>query len=122
MNVKKSYLIVLAIFWLVFWAWSLFRIQDNRDTVCPTCQQSERIREYQSEIINQLDGIKQGIGTAIDRVERAEKRIDTITESVSRIQEQNSNIYESVTESQRRIADSKRILEEVGKTKQTHKE
>lgn len=117
MNDKKIYFIVIAILVFIFGAWLLCRVRDNGDTVQSTYEQSERIGDHQSEVIEQLSNIKHGIDSAIERVEQAEGRIDTITESANRIQEQNSVIYESIGASQQRIADSKRILEEIRKTK-----
>lgn len=117
MNVKKIYFIVIVILVFIFGAWLLCRIHNNGDAIQSTYEQSERIRDHQSEVIGQLSNIQHGIDSAIERVEQAEERVDRITESAIRIQERNSVIYESVRESQQRIADSKRILEEIGKTK-----
>lgn len=116
MNDKKNYFIAVGI--LVFLCtWLLCRVYNNGISIQSAYEQSERVREYQSEIIRQLSRVEQGISTDIERIKRAEERTETITDSAIGIQEHNSNIYNAIRDSQQRITDSKRILEEIGKTK-----
>lgn len=114
---KKIYFTISFLFILIFGSMLLFGIYNNSRPVQSVSDQLERVGEYQSDTIRQLNEVECGISANIERVKQAEERAETITESAIGIQEQNSNIYESIRESQQRIADSKRILEEIRKTK-----
>ena len=119
--VNKKTIIVCLICVLigVFIGWKLFGadIHDNGNTANTVREQLERTGEYQSDAIERIRGVRDGLTESIEAVNRAEERTDRITESAKDLQDRNTRINNAIRESQSRVTESLNIIEAIRATK-----
>lgn len=118
-NKKTIIVCIICVLIGVFIGWKLFRtdIYDNGNTANTTREQLERTGEYQSDAIERIGGVRDGLTESIEAVNRAEERIDRITESAKDLQDRNREYIDSIRESQSRVEESLNIIEAIRATK-----
>ena len=118
-NKKTIIMCIICVLVGVFIGWKLFRtdIHDNGNTTNTTREQLERTGEYQSDAIERIGGVRDGLTESIEAVNRAEERTDRITESAKDLQDRNTRINNAIRESQSRVEESLNIIEAIRATK-----
>lgn len=118
-NKKTIIVCIICVLVGVFIGWKLFRtdIYDNGNTANTAREQLERTGEYQSDAIERIGGVRDGLTESIEAVNRAEERTDRITESAKDLQDRNTRINNAIRESQSRVTESLNIIEAIRATK-----
>ena len=118
-NKKTIIVCIICVLIGVFIGWKLFGadIYDNGNTANTAREQLERTGEYQSDAIERIRGVRDGLTESIEAVNRAEERTDRITESAKDLQDRNREYIDSIRESQSRVEESLNIIEAIRATK-----
>ena len=104
------FVIGFGTYWLLFGRTDIY---DNGNTISTANEQFDRIRENQSDANRELESVRDGINASIDRITEAEGTVSRIEESANDIRETNRESNDLARESEQRIAESIKILEEI---------
>ena len=118
---KKTIIIYIICFVIGFGTyWLLFGrkdIHDNGNTISTANEQLDRVRENQQDTARELESIRNRLNESIDRITEAEGTVSRIEESANDIRETNRASNDLARESEQRITESIKILEEIRATK-----
>ena len=112
MNEKNITFGIICFTLIAITGWFLFRdVSDNGRTVSDLREQLTIVGEQQQSAIVTVREIRTGL-------ENSERTVDEVKTTISRVEKTNGQCREIINDSQRRIAESKSILQEVRAAKQ----
>lgn len=119
---EKSYRVIaicIAVLVIAFGAWFLLYepdVSDYRGTATDIRDELGNAGNAQRNAQEHLDNAGRRIDSGIDRVDGVAERIDDATDRIESVQDGNRAIAELVEDSERRITESKRILQNIRET------
>lgn len=106
-------LFVVAVAWYLLYEPD---VSDHRGTATDIRTELNNAGNAQRNAQEHLDGAGRRIDSGIERVDGVAERIDDVTDRIESVQDGNRAIAELVEDSERRITESKRILQNIRET------